>query len=170
MPNPKWSSLFVKKALQLTQTGRISFTWWQEFKKGSLLLPWDFARKTKEGTIHNSTSFSSEIPLRQLKARSYWPVIKLRLTALLPISITTSRKSLHCPNPLNVKAQIWREVKEVSTVWRSIPHESETPQSIQRRRQCKLHPFSHSWWCPPDVQKLHQPQQREFERKPGCIM
>ena len=62
------------------------------------------------------------------------------------------------------------EIRKNWLVWRSNPNEFKNPESAHRRRQNKLLPLSHAWWCTTNIRKHHQPQEREFGRIFVCIL
>ena len=58
------------------------------------------AGKTEDGAPHVSHNFAVRTPLRHLKqTRFCWPFNNWRLTAILPISTTTSTEFQNCPKP-----------------------------------------------------------------------
>ena len=55
----------------------------------------------------------------------------------------------------NGDAYARRKIREIWTVWRSVPNEFENLQSVDGRRQNELLPLSNAWWCSTDFQKQH---------------
>ena len=146
-------------------------TWRQKLKKrfpsAGLELPQENKRRLAPQVSHN---FAVRIPLRQLKqTRFCWPFNNWRQTVIKPSSTTISQESQNCLSPSRQQCPPWRGVREIWTVWRSIPNEFKNPQSAHRRRQNKLFPLSHAWWCAADVQKHQQPKPRESGTNSDCV-
>ena len=69
-------------------------------RRDSFLLPCNFFRKTKESALHKSATIRSEKTPATIEADQIcWPFNNWRLTAILPMSITTTTESQNCLIP-----------------------------------------------------------------------
>ena len=158
--------------LTITWWQKTTLTWWQEVQKRfvTILTHWQQLKKRfptaplllrqanrrKRAPRVNLIS-AVRIPLRQLKQiRLSWPFSNLRRTPIQSISTILLAESQNCLNLLQRRCPGLTENQRNSVcLKRSFPNEFANPQSVDGRRQKKLLPLSHAWWCSTNFQKHH---------------
>ena len=128
-------------------------------RRNSLLLPCTSSGKQKKARSTSQRQFRGEntpatieadqilLALQQLATNSNSVNFNNNISRIskLPKSLTTTMFTFD------------EKIREIRTVWRSVPNKSEDPQSADGRRQSKLLPLSHAWRCSTNSQKHHQP-------------
>ena len=130
----------------MTQTFTIAVTWSQDFKKRLAIAPLGIHQSNKKRSAPQvSLNFAVNLPLRQLKqTRFCWHFNNWQATATLPISIANLTESQIAQFHHNNNAHLWREIRKVWIVWRSVPNRYKNLQPAHGRKQTTLVSNSHA--------------------------
>ena len=132
--------------------------------------PWISSGKQQKARSTNQQKFDGQNTPVTIEADQILLALQqLATNKNLPKSITTitefrnrlNPSQRQCPHLMETQRKLNFKIRE---------NRLEKPQLSDRRSQNKLLPLSQAWWYTRNLQKHHEPQQREIGRNSDCVL